>query len=55
MDCSAPPNFEDYINNVIQLGAQNQIHIKAMQPCFQINNATSAIQNKIKNKKQMFT
>ena len=39
MDCNAPPNFGDFINNVLQMGVQNQIPNKAMHPCFEIPNA----------------
>ena len=47
--CTAPPyfemdynellNFEDYIDNVSQMGVQNEITHKALYPCFQIPNA----------------
>ena len=39
MDCNALPNFEEFINNLIQMGVQKQIPNKAMHPCFQIPNA----------------
>ena len=39
MDYNAPPNFCDFINNVLQMGVQNKIRNKAMRPCFQIPNA----------------
>ena len=39
MDCNAPPNFENFISNVPQMGVQNQIPNKAMHPCFEIPNA----------------
>ena len=39
MDCNAPLSFQNFINNVRQMGVQNQIPNKAMHPCFQIPNA----------------
>ena len=36
MDCNAPPNFDNFIKNVPQMGIQNQIPNKDMHPCFEI-------------------
>ena len=47
MGCNAPPNYQDYINNIPQIGVQNQIPNKAMHPCFQIPNAPAAFFDKI--------
>ena len=34
MGCNAPPNFEDYMNNIPQMGVQNQIPNKLYTPFF---------------------
>ena len=41
MDSYAPPDFADYINNILQMKVQNQIAIKAIYFCFQIPNSPS--------------
>ena len=42
MDYNELLNFEDYIDNVSQMGVQNEITHKALYPCFQIPNAPPA-------------